>query len=425
VNYFLKTYGCQMNVHDSEFLAGVLEAHGLQPSLLADADLVVLNTCSVRDNAEQKVRSFLGKLRARPITKPNALVIVAGCMAARVRHDLSRQPEVAMVCGPEELEAFPVRLTALLEERGFPFERPPSSIPYKREASVRAYVNITLGCDNFCTYCVVPYLRGRERSRPLEEILQEVRDLVRGGFPEVVFLGQNVNAYGKDLPSGDFAALLTRTNAMEGLRRIRYTTSHPRDFSRELVKTIRGLPKICEHFHLPLQAGSNQILAAMHRDYTREQYLDLVSFIRTEIPTASITTDLIVGFPGEQEQDFDQTLDLMRQIRFDNAHILTYSPRPGTAAFSLGDPVPPDEKDRRLQILMTQHEQDARFRNQMLVGQTLEVLVEGVDPKRHRLLGRTRTDKLIAFIGSESLVGQFINVLVEKAYAWSLEGSPL
>lgn len=425
MNYFLKTYGCQMNVHDSEFLAGVLEAHGLQPSLLADADLVVLNTCSVRDNAEQKVRSFLGKLRARPITKRNALVIVAGCMAARVRHDLSRQPEVAMVCGPEELEAFPTRLTALLEERGLPFDRPPSSIPYKREASVRAYVNITLGCDNFCTYCVVPYLRGRERSRPLEEILQEVRDLVRGGFPEVVFLGQNVNAYGKDLPSGDFAALLTRTNAIDGLQRIRYTTSHPRDFSWELVKTIQGLPKVCEHFHLPLQAGSNQILAAMHRDYTCEQYLDLVSFIRTEIPAASITTDLIVGFPGEQEQDFNQTLALMRQIRFDNAHILTYSPRPGTAAFSLGDPVLPDEKDRRLQILMTQHEQDARFRNQMLVGQTQEVLVEGIDPRRHRLLGRTRTDKLIAFIGVESLVGQFINVVIEKAYAWSLEGSPL
>jgi len=252
-----------------------------------------------------------------------------------------------------------------------------------------------------------------------------VRDLVRGGFPEVVFLGQNVNAYGKDLPSGDFAALLTRTNAIEGLHRIRYTTSHPRDFSWELVKTIQGLPKVCEHFHLPLQAGSNQILAAMHRDYTCEQYLDLVSFIRTEIPAASITTDLIVGFPGEQEQDFNQTLALMRQIRFDNAHILTYSPRPGTAAFSLGDPVLPDEKDRRLQILMTQHEQDARFRNQMLVGQTQEVLVEGIDPRRHRLLGRTRTDKLIAFIGVESLVGQFINVVIEKAYAWSLEGSPL
>jgi tRNA-2-methylthio-N6-dimethylallyladenosine synthase len=425
VNYFLKTYGCQMNVHDSEFLTGVLEAYGLAPSLLTDADLVVLNTCSVRDNAEQKVRSFLGKLCARPITKRNALVIVAGCMAARLRRELTRRPEVAMVCGPEELEEFPNRLATLLEERGLPFERPFSSIPYKREASVRAYVNITLGCNNFCTYCVVPYLRGRERSRPLEEILQEVRDLVCGGFPEVMFLGQNVNAYGKDLPKADFATLLAETNAIDGLCRIRYTTSHPRDFSRELVKTIQNLPKVCEHFHLPLQAGSNGILAAMHRDYTREQYLDLVSFIRAEIPAASITTDLIVGFPGEEEQDFNQTLELMRQIRFDNAHILTYSPRPGTAAFSLGDPVLPAEKERRLQILMTQHEQDAQFRNQMLVGQRQEILVEGIDPKRHRLLGRTRTDKLVAFVGPESLVGHLVSILIEKAYAWSLEGSLL
>jgi tRNA-2-methylthio-N6-dimethylallyladenosine synthase len=421
MRYFLKTYGCQMNFHDSELISGVLESFGFQAGKLEEADLIILNTCSVRDRAEQKVRTFLGDLRKMKSNHPRVCVGVMGCMVARAREYFQKLSFIDFLLNPEELDSFPVVLASVLRERKMPVPEKLPPLRYLRRSSVTAYVNIILGCNNFCSYCVVPFVRGRERSRPPEEILKEVREVADCGFPEVMLLGQNVNAYGKEIPGWNFERLLEEISKIEGILRIRYTTSHPRDFTESLVLKIKGLPHVCEHFHLPVQSGSNKVLKSMKRGYSREQYLELVSFIREEIPNSSITTDLIVGYPEEGEEEFMETADLMEKVRFDSAYILTYSPRPGTSAFALGDPIPQKEKMRRLYYLQEKQKEHALFRNLNLKGKTVEVLVEGKDPQGH-LVGRTRTNKEVFFQGEDALMGKLVQVKIEEVTPWSLRG---
>jgi len=410
-----------MNFHDSELISGVLESFGFQASKLEEADLIILNTCSVRDRAEQKVRTFLGDLRKMKSNHPRVCVGVMGCMVARAREYFQKLSFIDFLLSPEELDSFPVVLVSVLRERKMPVPEKLPPLRYLRRSSVTAYVNIILGCNNFCSYCVVPFVRGRERSRPPEEILKEVREVADCGFPEVMLLGQNVNAYGKEIPGWNFERLLEEISKIEGILRIRYTTSHPRDFTESLVLKIKGLPHVCEHFHLPVQSGSNKVLKSMKRGYSREQYLELVSFIREEIPDSSITTDLIVGYPEEGEEEFMETADLMEKVRFDSAYILTYSPRPGTSAFALGDPIPQKEKMRRLYYLQEKQKEHALFRNLNLKGKTVEVLVEGKDPQGH-LVGRTRTNKEVFFQGEDALMGKLVQVKIEEVTPWSLRG---
>lgn len=410
-----------MNIHDSEFISGVLEGFGFYPSTLDEARLIILNTCSVRDRAEQKVRTFLGDLKKMKTGNPKLVIGVMGCMASRARDYLERLTFIDFLLGPTELESFPGVLSAVFKERGVRVPEVVPPIGYKRVNRISAYVNITLGCDNFCSYCVVPYVRGAERSRPPEQIIGEIKELSRCGFLEVILLGQNVNAYGKEIEGWNFERLLEEISQIEGIERVRYTTSHPRDFTRSLVLKIKNLPNVCEHFHLPVQSGSNMVLKSMNRGYSREEYLDLVSFIREEIPDSSITTDLIVGYPEEGEKEFFETVDLMEKVRFDHAYILTYSPRPGTSAFSLGDPIPRQEKEKRLHFLQEKQKEHSLFRNLPLQGKTLEVLVEGKDPKGN-LIGRTRTNKEAFFHGEDSLLGKLILVKIEEVTPWSLKG---
>jgi tRNA-2-methylthio-N6-dimethylallyladenosine synthase len=424
MRYFLKTYGCQMNAHDSEYLAGVLKAFGWEPAPLPDAELVLLNTCSVRDNAEQKVRSLLGKLRERKTQQPGLTIGVLGCMAERAHQDLARQPEVDFLLAPRQLERFPEILRQLHHSHHLPLpvDMPPV-FPWQRQQGVTASVNITLGCDNFCSYCVVPYVRGREASRDPGEVQDEVEQAVACGFQEVLLLGQNVNAYGREWPGWSFARLLEEIHPTPGLQRIRYMTSHPRDYNLALLDVIQGLPKVCDHFHLPVQSGSDRILQAMNRGYSRRQYLSLVQAVRQRFPQATITTDLIVGYPDEGEAEFLDTLALMNAVVFDNAHILAYSPRPGTTAWKLGDPVPREEKERRLALLMEVHAKHALERNLALRGSTLEVLVEGRDRKSGMMRGRSRGNKEVFFPGEEGWVGGLRWVRIETAAAWSLLGT--
>lgn len=413
-----------MNIHDSEFISGVVEEMGFSPSPPDEADLIILNTCSVRDRAEQKVRTYLGDLKKIKSRNPRLVIGVMGCMASRAKEYLERLNFLDFLLGPTQIESFPAVLSGVLKSKGI---SPPQVSPpfkYKRANKISAYVNITLGCSNFCSYCVVPYVRGGERSRPPEEIIEEIKDLSGCGFLEVILLGQNVNAYGKEIPGWSFERLLEKIAEIDGVQRIRYTTSHPRDFTKSLVLKIKDLPKVCEHFHLPVQSGSNKVLESMNRGYSREEYLDLVSFIREEVPGSSITTDLIVGYPEEGEREFLETVDLMERVKFDHAYILTYSPRPGTSAFSLGDPVPSSEKERRLHFLQEKQRQHSLFRNLPLKGETLEVLVEGKDP-RGNLIGRTMTNKEAFFQGEESLLGKLARVKIEEVTPWSLKGKVL
>ncbi|MGB9887434.1 MAG: tRNA (N6-isopentenyl adenosine(37)-C2)-methylthiotransferase MiaB [Moorellales bacterium] len=430
--YLIITYGCQMNEHDTEVMAGLLEEAGYRrASDLQEADLILINTCSVREKAENKVYGQLGQLLALKRRRPELIIGLAGCMAQRLGAEVRwRVPQVDFVVGPGDLYRLPEVVRRAEEERQFVLAtgslgvEPVENLPVRRADRLRAYVTISYGCNNFCTYCVVPYLRGPERSRRPENILAEVAGLAREGYKEVMLLGQNVNTYGRDLPEPvDFGDLLKAVEAIKGIERIRYTTSHPRDFSAELVEVVATGRKICEHFHLPAQAGSDRVLERMRRGYTREHYLNLARTIRQRIPEASITTDLIVGFPGETEEDFEATLDLVEQVRFDAAFTFMYSPRPGTAAAEFPDQVAPEVKRERLLRLNRLQNRLSRESNERLVGRTVEVLVEGpskTDPQR--LAGRTRTNKIVVFSGPQELVGRLVNLRITEAQTFNLFG---
>lgn len=435
MKYHLTTLGCQMNVHDSEKLAGLLESLGYSRTESEDdADLILFNTCSVRENPERKVLGRLASLAARKRANPRLVIGVCGCMTqvpANRKRLWEEYPQVDLIFGTHNLHELPAyldrvrqgeRVVEVWEEGREPVE----DVPVHREGSLHAWVDITYGCDNACAYCIVPITRGRCRSRRPDRIVAEVREAVRGGAREVTLLGQNVNAYGKDLElegAPDFAGLLWQLNEVEGLWRIRFTTSHPKDVSESLVDALARAEKVCEHLHLPLQSGSDRVLARMNRGYTSGDYLRLVERLRRAVPGLALTTDLIVGFPGETEEDFADTLSLVERVQFDAAFTFVYSPRPGTPAAGFPDQVEVETKRDRITRLIALQERCSEERNRRLAGEEVEVLVEGeskTDPDM--LSGRTRTNKLVHFPGPRDLTGTLVRVQVEETHPWTLYG---
>lgn len=433
-SYFIITFGCQMNEHDSEILAGMLEAVGYNPADSAnEASVVLLNTCCVRETAENKVFSLLGRLRRQKLENPDLIIGVCGCMpqqenmAARITKLFSH---IDLVFGTHNAHQLPELLSRVSESRKTVqeiwtgFKGVYEGHPVKRKEGVRAWVTITYGCNNFCTYCIVPFVRGRERSRKKEDIISEAAGLAAEGYKEIVLLGQNVNSYGKDLEgSHDFASLLQCLDGVNGIERIRYMTSHPRDFNERLITAIAGSRKVCEHFHLPVQAGSSRILKEMNRGYTREHYLRLIEKIRSYVPQANITTDIMVGFPGEDENDFGETMDLVRQARFDSAYTFIYNTRPGTPAADMEGQVPEEVKKERIQALIKLQNKISLEKNMEEVGRCQEVLVEGESRKEDGLLlGRNRGNKFVMFAGGGDLTGEIVMVRVTGARLAHLSG---
>ena len=434
-SYHILTYGCQMNVRDSEILAGIVEGMGyVVTPHLEEADLVIFNTCSVRHSAENKVYGKLGQVAKLKRKNPDMIIAVGGCMAQleNVRKRLKKQ-QVDIVFGTYNLDELP-QMIAERKESGrklvqiYEGERDMAeNLPSSRNQGVTAFVNIMYGCNNFCSYCIVPYTRGRERSRQPEHIMAEIRDLAGQGFKEITLLGQNVNSYGRGLEAGlDFADLLSMVGCIDGIERIRFTTSHPRDMNDKLIHTIAKEPKVCEHIHVAMQAGSNRILQLMNRGYTREHYMERTQSIRKQIPGVAISTDIIVGFPGESEEDFEDTLDMVKRVRFDSAFTFMYSIRSGTKAASLDHHLPLEVRRQRLLTLNEVQYSIAREINQSLVGSTQEVLVEGWSKTdKHLLSSRTRTNRIVIFYGPESLIGRIINVRIKEVTTFSLFGEML
>ncbi|MFY9520066.1 MAG: tRNA (N6-isopentenyl adenosine(37)-C2)-methylthiotransferase MiaB [Caldicoprobacterales bacterium] len=437
LKYHIITYGCQMNVHDSEKLAGMLSEIGYtETSSQHDADLVLFNTCCVRENAELKVYGNVGALKAYKQANPNMIIGVCGCMMQQeeiAKFIVDRFPFVDLVFGTHNLHRFPqLILQALdsshtiievLDEEGTIVEH----IPTKRDKGVSAWTTIMYGCNNFCSYCIVPYVRGRERSRDPEEIVNEITKLGNQGYKEITLLGQNVNSYGKDMGGGYlFHDLLSDINKINSIERIRFMTSHPKDLSKELIRTMANSEKVCEHLHLPIQAGNNRILKAMNRKYTREEYIGLVESVREAMPDIALTTDIIVGFPGESSQEFEDTLDIIKRLKFDSAYTFIYSPRKGTPAVNIEDKISIEEKKERLAKLIEIQSKISRMKNDAYIGKVKEVLVEGRSKTTDKVLtGRTRENKIVNFLADEKVIGQLIRVKITKARSWSLEGEVL
>jgi tRNA-2-methylthio-N6-dimethylallyladenosine synthase len=428
-SFFIETFGCQMNVHDSEKVAGVLLRRGYQQVDEASAaDLVLYNTCSIREKAAQKVFSRLGEFRA---SEGKKIVGVLGCVAQQEGEQIfERAPWVRLVCGsasyrklPEllaELEGGGGRVTGLSLDTGETFETELT----RRDNPLRAYVTIIEGCDYACAYCVVPHTRGPERSRMSESVLQEVRELADLGYTEIQLLGQTVNSYRDPGARGmSFVELLRAVAQVPGIRRVRFTTSHPNDFHRDIVEAIDEIPALCDHIHLPVQAGSTRTLRAMRRTYTREEYLEKISWIRGARRPISITTDIIVGFPGETEADFEETITLMDAVQYDGVFSFKYSPRPNTSAQSMAGAIPDGEQGRRLAILQDRQRRIQIARNERLIGQTFEVLVDGRHTSREQWAGRTTSNRVVNFASPlENLLGQYVLVKVTRAGPNSLVG---
>lgn len=430
--FYLKTMGCQMNEHDSEVIIGILVNLGYtQTEELTEADLILYNTCSVRDNPERKVYGHIGAFKALKEQNPNLIIGICGCMpqqAAERANILDKLPHVDLVFGTHNIHRLPELLErAQTGERVVEVWEDSQEIiedlPVIRQNSLKAFVNVIYGCNNFCSYCIVPYTRGREKSRHPQDIVDEITRLAEAGYKEVTLLGQNVNTYGVDLGIGtEFADLLAMINEISGIERIRFTTSHPKDMKDSLIEAMASLPKVCEHLHLPVQAGSDRILKIMNRRYTSAYYLDLVAKIKEAIPNISLTTDLIVGFPGETEEDYEDTLALVEKVQFSSAFTFIYSPRPGTPAAKMKNQVPEEvKKDRIYRLIELQNDISLRYM-QAQIGKTEEILVDEVMAKTKELSGRTRTNKQVLFEGSPDLVGKLVNVKITEAKTWSLRG---
>ena len=429
--FYIETFGCQMNVHDSEKVAGVLMGRGYRPvESAAQADLLLYNTCSIREKAAQKVFSRLGDFKA-PAKDGSKVIGVLGCLAQQEGEEIfERAPWVSLVCGSasyrklpelvEQLEAGGRRVMGLDLDTEETFETEIT----RRDNPFRAYLTIIEGCDYACAYCVVPHTRGRERSRSSDSILAEVRRLADAGYTEIQLLGQTVNSYHDPSPRGlNFVAMLRAVAAVPGIRRVRFTTSHPNDFHREIVEAIDEIPELCDHIHLPVQSGSTRILKSMRRTYSREEYLEKISWIRGARRPIAITTDLIVGFPGETEQDFEDTVTLLDAVRYDGVFSFKYSPRPNTPALTMADAVPEEEKSRRLAILQDRQRQIQIGRNEKLVGETYEVLVDGRHAQRGQWSGRTTGNRVLNFTSRcENILGEYLQVRVTRAGPNSLVG---
>lgn len=420
--FFIRTYGCQMNELDTEIMVGQLENRGLtRTEDEQSADLLIFNTCSIRDLAERKVMGKLGQL-GRSKTK-RALIGVTGCMAMAKKDSLFRKlPHIDFILGTNNLTDLNQVLDEVIDsgKQTFrtddQFEENLNYLVAKRDDPVKAYVSIIRGCDKYCTYCVVPYTRGQEVSRPPESIEEECRQLVQKGYKEITLLGQNVNSYGKDKPEWNclFHDLLYRLDKIKGLERVRFMTSHPTDITTDLMYAIRDLPSLCEFVHFPIQAGSNRILKKMHRIYTKEQYLEKVALLREIVPNVSLGTDIIVGFPTETEEEFQETYDVLKQIRYSVAFLFTYSPRKGTPAFRWKDDIPLEVKEERLQRLLTLHSDICAEERQAMLGSHVEVLVERRNKNETQLKARTRCWKNVVFQGSDDLIGTLQTVKIHS-----------
>jgi tRNA-2-methylthio-N6-dimethylallyladenosine synthase len=432
---YLQSFGCQMNENDSEKLSGMLEAMGyMHTDKLEDSDLVLYNTCCVRENAELKVYGHLGALKAMKERNKDMVIAVCGCMMQQktvVEHLMKKYRHVDLIFGTHNIHKFPELLHKAIHSDSTVADVESSEgsiaegVPIKREQGVKAWLTIMYGCNNFCSYCIVPYVRGRERSRQVPDIVAEARLLGHQGFKEITLLGQNVNSYGLDRKDGSsFAGLLRSLEEVEGLERVRFMTSHPKDLSEELILAMRDCKKVCEHLHLPVQAGSNAILREMNRKYTREYYFGLVEKIRAQIPDISLTTDIIVGFPGETEEDFEQTLDLVEKVRFDYVYTFLYSKRTGTPAAQREEQVTEAAKKKRFDALLELQNRIGRELNAPLAGKSVEVLVEGTSKNSlSTMTGRTRMNKIVNFKGEKELTGRLIDVKIKNAGTWSLDGS--
>lgn len=431
--YLLVTLGCQMNEHDSEVIAAMLENVGYcSASTPEESDLIIINTCAVRKKPEDKVASLLGKYASLKLDKDDLIIAVGGCMtqqeeAAKYIHE--RFHFVDLVFGTHALPRLPKLIEEAGRKKGIIVDIDENyasreGLPVAHGSSYKAWLPVIYGCNNYCSYCVVPYVRGRERSRPFNEIISEARIMAEQGYIEVTLLGQNVNSYGHDLPGNHiFADLLTELDQVDGLKRIRFMTSHPKDLSLKLIDTVQRGDKICEHFHLPVQSGSNRILEKMNRCYSREHYLELVRLIKETLPGVSITSDIIVGFPGEDEVDLLETADLLEKARFDNAFSFIYSPREKTAAAKMQDTLTYQDKETRLKRLNTIQHRISKEINNNLAGQVVELLVEGPSKSNPDLqTGRTRTNKLVHFAGPDILEGKLVRTRITEVRTWNLIG---
>lgn len=431
-SFYIETFGCQMNAHDSEKVAGVLLARGYRAaSSVGEADLMLYNTCSIREKAAQKVFSRLGEYRYAPKGK---VIGVLGCLAQQEGEEIfERAPWVSLVCGSasyrklpelvEQLESGGRRVMGLDLDTDETFETELT----RRDNPFRAYLTIIEGCNYACSYCVVPHTRGPERSRRSDAVLSEAKRLADAGYKEIQLLGQTVNSYRDPSPRGlNFAALLREVAATDGIRRVRFTTSHPNDFTREIVEAIDGTPQLCEHIHLPVQSGSTPILRAMRRTYTREEYLEKISWLRGVRKEFSLTTDVIVGFPGETDADFEQSIALLDTVGFDGVFSFTYSPRPNTSASLLAGAIPEEMKKKRLAILQERQRQIQLARNETLIGREFEVLVDSHHAARGQWAGRTTSNRVVNFVSErENLLGEFVSVRVMRAGPNSLVGEEI
>src|SRR5271163_4830246 len=427
--FFIETFGCQMNVHDSEKVAGVLLARGYHAAKnIAEADVMLYNTCSIRAKAEQKVFSRLGEWRGVAHGK---IIGVIGCLAQQEGEGIfERAPWVNLVCGSASYRKLP-EMVAELESGGrrvmgldLDTEETFETEITRRDNPLRAYVTIIEGCDYACSYCVVPHTRGPERSRASDAVISEARRLADAGYTEIQLLGQTVNSYRDPSPRGwKFVELLRAAAAVPGIRRVRFTTSHPNDFHREIVEAIDDVPELCDHVHLPVQSGSTRVLREMLRTYTREEYLEKIAWIRAARRPVSITSDVIVGFPGEREEDFAETLSLLDVVRYDAIFSFKYSPRPNTSAVHMPDAIPEEEKSRRLAVLNERQRAIQIAANEKLVGQSYEVLVDGCHPARTQWGGRTSCNRLINFTSPHvNLLGEYVQVKVTRAGPNSFAG---
>jgi tRNA-2-methylthio-N6-dimethylallyladenosine synthase len=434
--YYVRTFGCQMNKHDSERIAGLLAAEGLaRASEPSEADVVVFNTCCVRAGAEERLRGQVASLRALKDVRPHVLIAIGGCVAQKEGDRLVRDlPHVDVVFGTDEIAALPdllerARTTGRAavdvgtDDRAFA-----SDLPAERDKRWHAWLPITVGCDNHCSYCIVPSVRGPERSRRFDSVVDEARRLVADGVVEITLLGQNVNSYGRDLYGGPRFAEMLRAVAATGVRRVRFATSHPKDLTEETIEAIRDVSEVCPSLHLPVQSGSSRILRRMARGYTKEHYLTLIDRLYQEIPGIALSTDVIVGFPGETDEDFADTMDVIRRARFDQAFTFLFSPREGTAAAQMGDTVEREVAQARFDRLVEQVNASATAKNEPFVGSVQRVLLEGASKRdASMLLGRTETNKVVHAPCPEGgepgdLAGTFVEIEIESAHTWFLAG---
>lgn len=454
-SYKIITFGCQMNEHDSEVISGMLTQRGYTEAAgedMRNTDIVIINTCSIRENADKRFFGTLGQLKKIKLANPNFTVCVCGCMMQQehITKKLRQSyPWVDVIFGTHNIHEFPDMLEEMFQRRSTgedwtvnqirssrefrvdrvyrDSDRIVEGLPAKRLFGHKSFVNIMYGCNNFCTYCIVPYTRGREKSRRPEDIIAEVKALVADGVKEVTLLGQNVNSYrGVSADSGnewDFADLIYALNEVEGLERIRFMTSHPKDLSDKLIAAFAECDKLCNYIHLPVQAGSSSVLRRMNRKYTREQYLELVRKLREAVPGIAISTDIIVGFPGETEEDFCETLSLAEEIQYDSAFTFLYSPRRGTPAADYENQIPEDVKHERFNRLVEVMNRGSKARNAAFVGRVCRVLVDGPDKKSSGILnGRTEEFKLVDFEGPEELIGSMVDVEITASNTFSLQG---